>query len=197
MLVSPASLRYQFCPFGQQRPCAEVQPLDFLEVSFAQGSCPIVQGCLLPLHPLVCCFKQVGTAEVMCDVSRGFFLLLAPISEQAPPFSLCTTFIILPGSWYARVFCWQKMVSFVSASPNCLHCQKGKVLRHVSLQAAHIPLASATAVDCTAALYQGWIQRLGVHHQRQGTAVQILFVGKPLFSPLHLTQLHYCLPSIL
>ena len=62
---------------------------------------------------------------------------------------------------------------------------------------AHIPLASATAVDCTAALYQGWIQRLGVHHQRQGTAVQILFVGKPLFSPLHLTQLHYCLPSIL
>jgi hypothetical protein len=43
----------------------------------------------------------------------------------------------------------------------------------------------------------GWIQRFGVHHQRQGTAVQILFVGKPLFSPLHLTEPHYCLPSIL
>jgi hypothetical protein len=28
-----------------------------------------------------------------------------------------------------------------------------------------------------------------------GDTVQILFVGQPLFSPLHLTQPHYCLPS--
>jgi hypothetical protein len=38
-------------------------------------------------------------------------------------------------------FCWPKMGSFVSALVrNCIHCQKAKVHRHVSLQAAHIPV---------------------------------------------------------
>jgi hypothetical protein len=38
-------------------------------------------------------------------------------------------------------FCWPKMGLFVSAlARNCLHCQKGKIHRHVSLQAAHIPV---------------------------------------------------------
>jgi len=38
-------------------------------------------------------------------------------------------------------FCWPKMGVFVSKlARNCLHCQKGKIHRHVSLQAAHIPV---------------------------------------------------------
>jgi hypothetical protein len=38
-------------------------------------------------------------------------------------------------------FCWSKMVCFVSPLiRNCLQCQKAKVHRHVSLQAAHIPI---------------------------------------------------------
>jgi hypothetical protein len=38
-------------------------------------------------------------------------------------------------------FCWPKMGCFVSALVrNCLQCQKSKVHRHVTLQAAHIPV---------------------------------------------------------
>jgi hypothetical protein len=38
-------------------------------------------------------------------------------------------------------FCWPKMGSFVSALiRNCLQCQKSKIHRHVTLQAAHIPV---------------------------------------------------------
>jgi hypothetical protein len=104
---------------------------------------------LLPLHPLICCFKKVGTAEVMCDVSRGFFLLLAPIPEQALPFSLHN--IHHSGVRAARrlvcpSFCWQKKWGLLFP---LLPCTVGKE-RFI----AHVPLASATTVDCTAALYK-------------------------------------------
>jgi hypothetical protein len=172
-------------------PVADAQPVDFLELSFAQPACPDVQAMLIS-PSLAVVSKKMGNAEVLDDVSTGVFRPLLPARfRSAAVLSLHN--IHHPGVRASRClvcasFCWPKMGSFVSALVrNCLHCQKAKVHRHVSLQAAHIPvpvrrfshlhvdlvgpptrwpeavpLSSTTAADCGAALLQGWIQRFGV-----------------------------------
>jgi hypothetical protein len=79
------------------------------------------------------------------DVSTGVFRPLLPARfRSAAVLSLHN--IHHPGVRASRrlvcsSFCWPKMGSFVSALVrNCLQCQKSKVHRHVSLQAAHIPV---------------------------------------------------------
>ncbi len=89
--------------------------------------------------------RKYGAAEVLGDVSTGTFRPLLPSRfRSAAVLSLHN--IHHPGIRATRrmvcaSFCWPKMGSFVSAlTRNCLHCQKGKIHRHVSLQAAHIPV---------------------------------------------------------
>ncbi len=123
---------------------ADAQPVDFLELSFAQPSCPEVQA-MLASSSLSVVSKRVGTVEILGDVSAGVFRPLLPARFRAAAV-LSLHNIHHPGVRASKrlvcaSFCWPKMGSFVSALVrNCLHCQKAKVHRHVSLQAAHIPV---------------------------------------------------------
>jgi hypothetical protein len=127
-----------------QVPAADAQPIDFLELSFAQPSCSDVQAMLVS-PSLSVVSKKVGAVEVLGDVSTGVFRPLLPARfRSASVLSLHN--IHHPGVRATRrlvcsSFCWPKMGVFVAAlTSNCLHCQKGKIHRHVSLQAAHIPV---------------------------------------------------------
>jgi hypothetical protein len=123
---------------------ADAQPIDFLELSFAQPSCPDVQAMLVS-PSLSVVSKKVGPAEVLGDVSTGVFRPLLPARFRvAAVLSLHN--IHHPGVRASRrlvcaSFCWPRMGIFVSALVrNCLQCQRAKIHRHVTLQAAHIPV---------------------------------------------------------
>jgi hypothetical protein len=131
-------------PTASQVAAADAQPIDFMELSFAQPSCPDVQAMLVS-PSLSVVSKKVGAVEVLGDVSTGVFRPLLPARfRSAAVLSLHN--IHHPGVRASRrlvcsSFCWPKMGSFVSALVrNCIQCQKSKVHRHVSLQAAHIPV---------------------------------------------------------
>jgi hypothetical protein len=123
---------------------ADAQPIDFMELSFAQPSCPDVQA-MLASSSLSVVSKKVGAVEVLGDVSTGVFRPLLPARFRAAAV-LSLHNIHHPGVRASRrlvcsSFCWPKMGVFVSALVrNCLHCQKAKVHCPVSLQAAHIPV---------------------------------------------------------
>ena len=132
---------------------ADAQPVDFTELAFAQPSCPDVQA-MLASSSLSVVSKKVGAAEILGDVSTGTFRPLLPARfRSAAVLSLHN--IHHPGVRASRrlvcaSFCWPKMGSFVSALVrNCIQCQKAKVHRHVSLQAAHIPVPGSIP-DCDA-----------------------------------------------
>ena len=89
--------------------------------------------------------KKVGAAEILGYISSGVFRPLLPTRFRSA--AVCSLHNIHHPSVKASKrlvcssFCWPKMGVFVSALVrNCLHCQKAKVHRHVSLQAAHIPV---------------------------------------------------------
>jgi hypothetical protein len=72
---------------------ADAQPIDFLELSFAQPSCPDVQAMLFS-PSLSVVSKKVGPGEVLGDVSTGVFRPLLPARSGPPPCCRYTTFII-------------------------------------------------------------------------------------------------------
>ncbi len=111
-------------------PAADAQPIDFLELSFAQLACPDVQTMLIS-PSLSVVSRKYGAADVLGDVSTGTFRPLLPARfRSAAVLSLHN--IHHPGVKATRrmvcsSFCWPKMGLFVSAlTRNCLHCQKGK-----------------------------------------------------------------------
>jgi hypothetical protein len=129
---------------ASQVTAADAQPIDFLDLSFAQPSCPDVQTMLVS-PSLSVVSRKYGSADVLGDVSTGVFRPLLPARfRSAAMLSLHN--IHHPGIKATRrlvcaSFCWPKMGLYVSAlTRNCLHCQKAKVHRHVALQAAHIPV---------------------------------------------------------
>jgi len=76
--IPPASLSLE--PPRQtalQVPAADAQPIDFMELSFAQPSCPDVQAMLVS-PSLSVVSKKVGAADVLGDVSTGVFRPLLP-----------------------------------------------------------------------------------------------------------------------
>ncbi|MFN9957573.1 MAG: integrase zinc binding domain-containing protein, partial [bacterium] len=114
-----------------------MQPLDFMDLSSAQLSCPDVQA-MLASPSLSVVSKKVGAVDVLGDVSTGVFRPLLPARfRSAAVWSLHN--IHHPGVKASKrlvcaSFCWPKMGVFVSALiKNCLQCQKAKVHRHVSL----------------------------------------------------------------
>jgi hypothetical protein len=125
-------------------PAADAQPIDFLELSFAQLSCPDVQAMLVsPSLSVVA--RKMGAADVLGDVSTGTFRPLLPVQFRAAavwsPHNIHHPGVKASRRLVCFSFCWPKIGSFVSALVRtCLQCQKGKVHRHVSLQASHIPV---------------------------------------------------------
>jgi hypothetical protein len=69
---------------------ADAQPIDFLELSFAQPSCPEVQA-MLASSSLSVVSKKVDTAEVLGDVSTGFSDHFCPPASGSPPSGPYTT----------------------------------------------------------------------------------------------------------
>ncbi len=92
--IPPASLPQE--PPRQtalQVAAADAQPIDFMELSFAQPSCPDVQAMLVS-PSLSVVSKKVGAVEVLGDVSTGVFRPLLPARSGPPPFCHYKTFII-------------------------------------------------------------------------------------------------------
>jgi hypothetical protein len=94
---------------------ADAQPIDFMELSFAQPSCPDVQA-MLASPSLSVVSKKVGAVEVLGDVSTGVFRPLLPARFRAAAV-LSLHNIHHPGVRASRrlvcsSFCWPKMGVF-------------------------------------------------------------------------------------
>jgi hypothetical protein len=122
-------------------PASDAQTINFLELSFAQLTCPDVQTMLIS-PSLYVVSRKYGAADVLGDVSTGTFRPLLPARfRSAAVLSLHN--IHHPGvkatkRMVCSSFCWLKMDFSVSALTYTV--RKGRVHRHVWLQAAHIPV---------------------------------------------------------
>jgi hypothetical protein len=93
-------------------PAANAQPINFLELSLAQPSCPDVQAMLVS-PSLSVVTKKVGAAEALGDVSTGVFWPLLPARFRSAAI-LYLHNIHDPGVRASRhlvcsSFCWPKM----------------------------------------------------------------------------------------
>jgi hypothetical protein len=89
--------------------------------------------------------QAVGDETLLGDVSTGVFCLLVPIQHREAVFQslhaihhprVCATRRLI-----AARFCWPQMAKAITQMARaCLHCQQGKVHRHVHLQPAEIPV---------------------------------------------------------
>jgi cleavage and polyadenylation specificity factor subunit 1 len=123
---------------------AGVPAVDMELLAAAQQECPEV-GAMRASASLSIVSQQVGAATLYGDVSTGKFRpLLPPSFRQAA----CEVLhgIHHPGvkgtvRLVCQSYCWPGMAKFVNNfARQCLFCQKGKIHRHVSLTAAHIPV---------------------------------------------------------
>ncbi len=87
--------------------------------------------------------QAVGDETLIGDVSTGVFHLLVPIQHREAVFQSLHD-IHHPGVQATRRriaawFCWPQMAKAINQMARaCLHCQRGKVHRHVHLQPAEI-----------------------------------------------------------
>jgi len=118
--------------------------VDFLQVAAAQKSCPDVAA-MMDSKVLAIVPKFVGGEKLLGDISTGTFRPLLPAAFRL---EACSS---LHGAHHPGVrgtkklvcanFCWPGMSSYVANfARTCLGCQKGKVHRHVALEAAVIPV---------------------------------------------------------
>ena len=118
--------------------------VDMELLAAAQRICPEVEK--MRSSPSLSISSQVvGDATLYGDLSTGKFRpLLPPSFRQAACEALHN--IHHPGvkgtvKLVCQSYCWPHMAKFVSVfARQCLFCQKGKIHRHVSLAAAHIPV---------------------------------------------------------
>ncbi len=89
--------------------------------------------------------QAVGDETLLGDISTGVFRQLVPIQHREAVFQSLYT-IHHPGVQATRRliaarFCWPQMARAITLMARaCLHCQRGKVHRHVHLQPAEIPV---------------------------------------------------------
>jgi hypothetical protein len=89
--------------------------------------------------------QAVGDETLLGDVSTGVFNPLVPIQQREAVFQSLHT-IHHPGVRATRRlivarFCWPQMAKVITQMARaCLHCQRGKVHRHVHQQPAEIPV---------------------------------------------------------
>jgi len=122
----------------------EVPPLDFPRLAAAQLECPDVKV-MLSSTSLSVTSRVVGGQKLLGDVSTGRFRPFLPVEFRR---DACAALHGLhhPGirgtkKLLCASFCWPGMSKEVGLfARNCLACQRGKVHKHVHLQAAHIPV---------------------------------------------------------
>jgi hypothetical protein len=79
--------------------------------------------------------QEVGDETLLGDILTGVFRPLVPIQHREVVFqSLHHPGVRATRRLIAVRFCWPQMARA------CLHCQRGKVVRHVHLQPAEIPI---------------------------------------------------------
>jgi hypothetical protein len=115
----------------------DAQPVDFSAMAAAQRACPEVAE-MMNSTTLQITSQAVGDETLLGDISTGVFRPLIPIQHKEAVF-LSLHAIHRPGvpatrRLIAARFCWPQMARA------CLHCQRGKVHRHVHLQPAEIPV---------------------------------------------------------
>jgi hypothetical protein len=123
---------------------ADAQPVDFSAMAAAQRACPKVAE-MMNSSTLQITTQAVGNATLLGDVSTGVFRLLILIQHREAVFQSLHS-IHHPGvratcRLIAARFCWPQMAKAITQMARaCLHCQRGKVHRHVHLQPTEIPV---------------------------------------------------------
>jgi cleavage and polyadenylation specificity factor subunit 1 len=124
----------------------ELAALDFVGVAAAQLSCPdvaaMMNSSVLKIVPRI-----VGGEKLLGDISTGSFRPLLPVAFRR---EACAALhgVHHPGIRGTRrlvcaSFCWPGMSTFAAVfARECLGCQRGKIHRHVLLEAAAIPVPS-------------------------------------------------------
>jgi len=123
---------------------AAAVPMDFFRLAEAQEVCPEVEA-MKKSAVLRIVSRDVGGKSLLGDSSTGGFRpLLPPSFREGAVWALHN--IHHPGIRGTRKlvtasYCWPKMSSFVAElARTCLFCQRGKIHRHVAVEAAHIPV---------------------------------------------------------
>jgi hypothetical protein len=123
---------------------ADARPVDFSAIAAAQRACPEVAE-LMNSTTLQITSQVVGDKTQFGDVLTGVFRPLVPIQHREAVFQSLHA-IHHPGVPATRRpiaarFCWPQMAKAITQMARaCLHCQRGKVHRHVHLQPAEIPV---------------------------------------------------------
>jgi hypothetical protein len=124
---------------------ADAQPIDFSAMAAAQRACPEVAE-MMNSTTLQITTQAVGDETLLGDVSTGVFCPLVPIQHREAVFKSLHA-IHHPGvratrRLIATRFCWPQMAKAITLMARaCLHCQQGKVHKHVHLQPAEIPVS--------------------------------------------------------
>jgi hypothetical protein len=158
--------------------------------------------------------QAIGDETLVGDVSTGVFRLLVPIQHREAVFQSLHA-IHHPGvratrRLIAARFCWPQMAKAITQRARaCLHCQRGKVHRHVHLQPAEIPVPHRRFAHIHVHLvgplppsHQGTLRRLGItiwssshHHIRQSGPIHVRPLGGPVQPAQHPALAHDSIPS--
>jgi hypothetical protein len=123
---------------------ADAQLIDFAAMAAAQRSCTEVAE-MMNSTTLQTTTQAVGDEPLLGDVSTGVFRPLVPIQHREAVFQPLHA-IHHPGvratrRLIATRFCWPQMAKAITLMARaCLHCQRGKVHKHVHLQTVEIPV---------------------------------------------------------
>ncbi len=123
---------------------ADAQPVDFSAMASAQQAC-LELAEMMNSTKLQITTQVVGYEMLLRDVLTGVFRPLVPIQHREAVFQSLHA-IHHPGvratrRLIAARFCWPQMAKAITQMARaCLHCQRGKVHRHVHLQPAEIPV---------------------------------------------------------
>jgi cleavage and polyadenylation specificity factor subunit 1 len=123
---------------------ADAQPVNFSAMAAAQRSCPEVAE-MMNSTTLQITTQAVGDETRLGVVLTGVFRPLVPIQQREAVFQSLHS-IHHPGvratrRLIAAQFCWPQMAKAITPMARaCLHCQWGKVHKHVHLQPAEIPV---------------------------------------------------------
>jgi hypothetical protein len=123
---------------------ADAQPIDFAAMAAAQRSCTEVAE-MMNSTTLQITTQAVGDELLLGDISTGVFRPLVPIQHKEAVFqslhAIHHPVVRATSRLITARFCWPQMAKAITLMARaCLHCQGGKVHKHVHLQPAEIPV---------------------------------------------------------
>jgi hypothetical protein len=117
---------------------ADAQPIDFAAMAAVQRSCTEVAE-MMNSTTLQITTQAVGDEPLLRDISTGVFRPLVPIQHVQSLHAIHHPEVRATCRLIAARFCWPQMAKAITLmAMACLHCQRGKVHKHVHLQPAEI-----------------------------------------------------------